>query len=123
MPASRNDLDTLHQLGQMLVAYFDGLHNGDTAKLRPLFHSDVVLKAPGLRRTLDQWLDAVANRPVPAREQQPYRFRIVSLEVLGDQAMAKVECPLFDRHYIDYLGFLNEDGQWRIVNKMYCDAV
>lgn len=118
----RTNQDTLQHLSQILVDYFDGLHCADTDKLRRLFHPDTVLKAPGLRRTLDQWLEDVASRPVPANENQPYRFRIISLEIAGDQAMAKVECPLFDRHYIDYLGFLHEGGHWRIVTKMYCDA-
>lgn len=26
-----------------------------------------------------------------------------------------------DKFYIDFIGLLKEDGQWLIVNKMYCD--
>lgn len=114
--------ETLHTITEILTCYFDGLHHGDTAKLRGLFHSDTVLKAPGTRRTLDEWLHAVDTRPVPAREGYAYRFRILSIEIVEDQAMAKVECPLFEHFYIDYLGLLKEDGQWRIVSKMYTDV-
>jgi len=105
----------------VLQHYCDGLQFGDAAKLRGIFHADAFLKAPGLRRSLEQWLEAVASRPVPAEEGQPYRFKLLSLEVIQDQAMAKLECPLFEHAYVDFLGLLKENGRWLIVNKMYTD--
>jgi len=101
--------------------YFDGLYHGEVSKLRAIFHPDAFLKAPDLRRSLDQWLDAVANRPVPAQQGRPYDFKLLSIEVIKDQAMVKLECPLFDHFYVDYLGLLKEGGRWLIVNKMYTD--
>lgn len=101
--------------------YFDGLHYGDVAKLRSIFHADVFLKAPGSRRSLEQWLSAVASRPVPSQQGRPYEFKLLSIEVIKDQAMVKLECPLFEHRYIDFLGLLKEDGRWKIVNKMYTD--
>ena len=101
--------------------YFDGLFHGEVSKLRTIFHPDATLKAPGLRRSLDQWLNAVATRPIPAQQGQPYSFKVLSIEVIKDQAMVKLECPLFDHFYVDYLGLLKEDEGWLIVNKMYTD--
>jgi len=101
--------------------YFDGLHHGDVPKLRAIFHPDVFLKAPGLRRSLEQWLDAVASRPVPNQQGRSYQFKLLSIEIVKDQAMVKLECPLFDHFYVDYLGLLKENGRWLIVNKMYTD--
>jgi len=101
--------------------YFDGLHHGDVKKLRAIFHPDAFLKAPGLRRSLEQWLDAVASRPVPFEHGQPYDFKLLSIEVIKDQAMVKLECPLFDHLYVDFLGLLKENGHWLFVNKMYTD--
>jgi 4-oxalocrotonate tautomerase len=105
----------------LVTLYFDGLHHADTEKLRAIFHPDTVLKAPGLRRGLNEWLDAVSTRPIPAEINSPYDYNIVSLEVHDDEAMVKVECPLFDYFYVDYLGLLRENNQWLIVNKMYTD--
>ena len=101
--------------------YCDGLYQGDISKLRSIFHSDVFLKAPGLRRSLEQWLDAVASRPVPSQQGRSYDFNLLSIEIIKDQAMVKLECPLFDHLYVDYLGLLKENGRWLIVNKMYTD--
>jgi len=102
--------------------YFDGLYYANVTKLRAIFHEDAFLKAPGLRRSLDEWLDAVGSRPVPSQQGRPYSFRLLSIEVIKDQAMVKLECPLFDYFYIDYLGLLKENGHWLIVNKMYVDV-
>lgn len=111
-----SDYDTILAL---LQDYFDGLYEGDTEKLRNIFHSDTWLKGTGYRRSRDEWLEAVANRPVPKAEGEPYGFEVMSLEIVGDQAMAKVNAPLPAAHFIDYLGLLKEDGAWQIVNKMF----
>lgn len=118
----KNHSETYKQLEQMLKDYFDGLHTGDTEKLRALFHDDVVLKTSGKRRPRNEWLQDVATRPVPEVASLPYRFKVLNIEIEQDLAMAKVECPLFDYFYIDYLLFLKEDGQWRIVSKVYTDV-
>jgi len=101
--------------------YFNGLHFGDTQTLKNIFHEDAFLKAPGLRRSLSDWLNAVASREVPATLGLPFNFKILSVEIIQDQAMVKVECPLFKHFYVDYLGLLKEQGHWLIVNKMYTD--
>jgi hypothetical protein len=101
--------------------YFDGLYFGDAGKLESIFHSDVWLKAPGTRRSLAIWLADVKNRATPAELNKPFDFKILALDVVKDQAMVKVHCPLFDFNYIDFLGLLKEDGNWQIVTKMYTD--
>lgn len=110
-----------YSITAILQNYFDGLHHGDVEKLAAQFHPDAWLKAPGARRSLKQWLTDVAGRPVPATLNKPFAFEILSIDVVQDQAMAKIKCPLFDFNYVDFLGLLKEQGQWRIVNKMYTD--
>ena len=103
----------------LLNEYFDGLFEGDVEKLRTIFHDDAWLKGNNYRKTLNEWLEAVASRPIPRDEGMEYNFKIQSLEIIGDQAMAKVDVPLLAAHFIDFLGLLKEDGQWKIVNKMF----
>lgn len=110
------------QVEQIVQGYFEGLYQGDVARLRSIFHPDAYLKAPNQRRSLNEWLDAVASRPVPQQLGSDFNFRILSIEVIRDQAMVKLECPLFEFFYIDFLGLLKENGQWLIVNKMYTDV-
>lgn len=103
----------------LLNTYFDGLFEGDVVKLRDIFHEDAWLKGNNYRKTRDEWLEAVATRPVPRDEGMEYAFNIQSLEIVGDQAMAKVDVPLLAAHFIDFLGLLREGGRWRIVTKMF----
>ena len=107
----------------LVSVYFEGLHHGDVSKLRAIFHPDAFLKAPGKRRSLDQWLADITNRPVPAQQGASYDFKILSIDLVQDQAMVKLSCPLFEFNYIDFLGLLKENGQWLIVNKMYTDLM
>ena len=105
----------------IVAQYCDGLYLGDDSKLRRIFHPDAFLKAPGLRRSLDEWLALVATRPKPSALGLAYDFEILSIDIVKDQAMVKLECPLFDHFYVDFLGLLKESGRWLIVNKMYTD--
>jgi len=114
----RDEFDSVMTLVQ---DYFNGLYEGDIEKLESIFHADAFLKAPGLRRSLQQWLEAVAGRAIPAQEGQAYDFKLLSIEIIKDQAMVKLECPLFEHAYVDFLGLLKENGRWLIVNKMYTD--
>lgn len=115
---SVSDLD---QVAELVHQYFEGLHQGDIEKLEQIFHPDAVLKAPGLRRTKAEWLKAVANREIPARMGHSFDYRILSLDLVGCQAMVKVYCPLLGHKYVDFLGLLKEAGNWLIVNKMFDD--
>ena len=103
----------------LLNSYFEGLYTADVETLQQIFHADAWLKGNNYRKSRDEWLDAVANRPVPSAEGMAYDFNIISLEIIGDQAMAKVDAPLLTAHFIDFLGLLKEDGNWKIVNKMF----
>ncbi|MFT4767427.1 MAG: hypothetical protein ACI8RN_000553 [Glaciecola sp.] len=113
-----NDFKSVNNIVQ---DYFDGLHYGDVAKLRAIFDADAYLKAPGSRRSLEQWLSDVSSRPVPSQQGRSFEFKLLSIEVIKDQAMVKLECPLFEHRYIDFLGLLKEEGHWKVVTKMYTD--
>lgn len=118
-PISIPDFD---QITDIITQYFDGLYLGDTQLLASIFHPDAWLKLPGKRRSLETWLEDVKQRQTPKALGQSYDFKILSLDIVKDQAMVKVECPLFDHEYIDFLGLLKEDNHWKIVNKMYTDV-
>lgn len=105
----------------ILTRYFKGLHHADIATLGSICSPQLVLQSPNLRRPLDEWLERVASRPVPAGLGHEEHYQILSLDVAGDQAMAKLYCPLLGHQYIDFIGLLKEQGEWQIVSKMYCE--
>ncbi|GAB3038166.1 nuclear transport factor 2 family protein [Bowmanella dokdonensis] len=111
----------LQAVEALLMKYFDGLHRADTQLLDSIFDQDARLCAPGIRRSKRQWLELVANRQVPEALGDAFAYRILAVELCGEQAMAKVSCPLLGEQFIDYLGLLKENGNWRIVAKQYAD--
>ena len=102
--------------------YTFGLYHADVTKLKSIFHPETILQTPNNRRSLQQWLADVASRPIPREQGSSKDFNILSVDIVKDQAMVKLECPLFEHRYIDFLSLLKENGQWLIVNKMYTDC-
>ncbi|NTS76286.1 nuclear transport factor 2 family protein [Catenovulum sp. SM1970] len=101
--------------------YCLGLYTANTELLRSLFDDNAHLQAPGVRRSLSQWLDLVASRDIPEQSNSADDFVIRQLAIFGQQAIVQLECPLFERRYLDHLTLLKEQGQWLIVNKTYAD--
>jgi 4-oxalocrotonate tautomerase len=107
-----------------LADYFDGIHEGDTAKLRGVFAPSANLYCPldgGLTEmSLAQYIDLVGGRPSPASQKQARTDRIVAIDFSGpDSAVAKVECSVPPKHFVDLLTFLRIGGEWRIVCKAF----
>ncbi len=121
MNASQIADKDIDRVTAVVQTYFAGLHHANIEDLSEIFHPDTVLKAPGLRRTLTEWLTLVSQREVPAQLGHADEYKILSIDIVGEQAMVKVLCPLLGRRYIDFLGLLKEKQKWLIVNKMYAD--
>lgn len=111
--------DDINQVCSLVQDYFDGLHHADTEKLERIFDDNAWLCAPGVRRSKQQWLEQVASRPIPASAGYAYEYQLLSIELSAEKAMVKVFCPLLGQHYIDFLGLLKEQQQWKIVSKIY----
>lgn len=116
------DDSDLIEIARLINEYFEGLYNADAKQLREVFHPTANLQSQGLRLTRDEWLHCVVNRAIPSKINESYSYQIINIDILGEQAMVKVECPLLGNFYIDFLSLLKEQAQWRIVNKMYSSA-
>lgn len=117
-----NTRSDFQQITKIIESYFDGLYNGDTQLLDNIFQHESWLITPRGRRDKKQWLKDVANRATPKELQQDYLFSILAIDIISDQAMVKVYCPIFEFKYIDFLGLIKSDNQWQIVSKMYTDV-
>ena len=107
------------QILAILRDYFDGLYEADIPKLRSIFHPDANLQSIDYRMTRDEWLELVADRPIPKKGGMAYEFKLLSLEIVGQQAMVKAEAPLLAGDYVDFIGLLKENGEWKVANKMF----
>lgn len=98
--------------------YLFGSRDGDVERLRAAFHPSAEIE--GIRDgALTSWTapDYVGGaRPGQRREFEP---RILSVDITGDAAQAKVECDYGTWKFVDYMQLLKVDGEWKIMNKVY----
>ncbi|VWB37786.1 hypothetical protein BLA6993_01671 [Burkholderia lata] len=106
-----------------LQVYLDAIYDGDVAALRSTFHPASLLFAEVrgeiVQKTLDAYLQGVGSRKSPASQNEPYGMSVLSVEVVGKMASAKVRVKMSGNNYYDFLSILNVGGRWLIVNKMY----
>lgn len=108
----------------VLQTYFDGLHEGDTAKLDAAFHPCAHLYSDknGVVQDLprEAWFEWVRSRPSPKAKGLPRDDRVLMLDQSGPEtAVAKVACQIPPRYFTDYLVFLRTTEGWKIVSKVF----
>jgi hypothetical protein len=123
MPNAANELDAISQTVQV---YFEGMHDGDTARLRSVFHPDACLfgyyQGVFSRMSLEEWMTEVEGMPKPSAEGEPFDMNVVATDVTGRCASVKVALLYAGLRFTDYLTLLKFDDAWKIVNKAYHHA-
>jgi hypothetical protein len=118
------ELTALARLEQTIQTYFDGLYEGDTAKLAAAFHAQACLYSEKdgalLAVTQDHWYAAVKARVNPAQAGLARGDRIVTIDFAGPKvAFVKVNCQIPPRYFTDYLTLLDLGEGWKIVSKTF----
>ncbi len=114
----------LHDIEQVLQTYFDGLYEGDTAKLATAFHLEAHLfsvtdgELDDLSRKA--WFDLVKSRPSAASRDLARHDWVVQIDRSGpNTAFAKVQCQIPPRYFTDYLTLVKLSDGWRIISKTF----
>jgi hypothetical protein len=106
--------------------YFKGIYEGDINTLGHIFNPGTLLfgdvKGQPYAKTLDQYLDGVANRQSPRDSHKPFKGTIISIDVVNSIAVAKVHVKMYEFNYDEFLSFHKIDSRWVIVNKMIADV-
>ena len=103
--------------------YFDGGRQADSVPLRRAFHPDarmLFVRDDSLAVVpIGEYIARVAgNRPKPGAVDSTER-RVVSIDIAGDAAIAKLEQRRPAMLVTDYMSLLKVDGRWVIVNKIF----
>ncbi len=111
------------EISAVIHRYFDGVHRGDLAALREVFHPSAILfgevRGQTSFRTLDSYLEVVAGRKSPATLGYPLRASLLSVDRQGAVASVRARFPLLGFDYLDLLSLAQVEGRWRIVAKLY----
>ena len=102
-------------------AYLRGHVTGDGEEWRKAFHPSAMVT--GVRDGKLVSVSApefIARAPgKPAADEAQRKRRVVSIDVSGDAALAKVELDYPKVFFVDYLSLLRIDGEWKIAQKTY----
>jgi len=112
------------QLRATIQTYFDCMYESSAAKARAAFHRNAKITGylpDGLHEmTVADFADFVASQQPSAQEKgEAARLEIVSLEVAGDTAVARVRDNYLGMTFMDTLSFLRTDGHWSIYTKLF----
>ena len=103
--------------------YFEGVRHADTAAAHRAFHPVAVMYSVRdgrlAERSVPDWLTAIAERGTKSPGPDAVQRRIVSVDVTGSAATAKLELVGPDAVITDYMSLLKVDGEWKIVNKTF----
>ncbi|WP_289659024.1 nuclear transport factor 2 family protein [Flavobacterium panacagri] len=106
----------------LLTNYFNGIYNGDVPLLQSVFHPQAIIgfdiKGDTHFKTINQYLEGVKNRKSPHELGEEFKMKILSLDIINNTAVAKVQVPIFEFDYYDLLSLIVVDGKWVISNKL-----
>ena len=104
-----------------LEHYLLGHATGDGAHFRQAFHPDARLFWVNgdtlAQRTSADYAAGASGRP--AADEAQRKRRIVSVDISGSAASAKIELDYPQVLLVDYMSLLKVDGRWVIVNKIF----
>jgi hypothetical protein len=108
----------------VLAAYFEGLYRSDTGILRRVFHPAALYACATdgtlLTLRMDEYFSIVDQRPSPGSRGDDRTDRIIAIEFVGPvTALARVQCSILPKHFIDLLTLVFLDGRWQVISKVF----
>ena len=104
--------------------YFDCMHESSAEKAHLAFNPKA--KITGYIRdklyemSVDDFANMVAARqPSPKSSGDAARLEVISLDIAGETAIARVRDDYIGNTYLDTLSFLKTNDQWQIYNKLF----
>jgi len=112
------------EIEAVVQTYFDAMYESSVEKVHEAFHP--AAKITGYSRgklqqmSVDDFAKFVSRQQPSAKEKdEPVRLEIVSLEIDGDIAVARVRDDYVGLTFLDILSLLRVEGRWSIYNKLF----
>lgn len=103
----------------VLNNYIEGKINSDTARLSSAFHEKADFRYRDLKSgKLIIWPTVDYVRSFTPGKKNNFKGKIISINIAGTAAQAKVDIIYPNTTYADYMNLLKIDGKWAIANKV-----
>lgn len=117
--AQKSDLELVKETVQN---YLDGGTYGDTAKMDKVFHPSATMKFVDIKTgefrdvPIAKYLEGgKAN----AGKKSDRTTRILTIDITGTAAQAKIELDYPTTKLTDYFNLLKINGEWKVVSKIF----
>ena len=112
------------QIRDTIQTYFDCMYESSADKTHAAFHPNAKITGyleDGLHEmTVNDFADFVASQQPSAKAKgEPARLDVVSLDIAGNTAVAKVRDDYLGMTFMDTLSLLKTEGGWSIYNKLF----
>jgi hypothetical protein len=112
------------QIRDTIQTYFDCMYESSADKTHAAFHPNAKITGyleDGLHQmSVDDFAGFVTSQQPSARDKgEPARLDVVSLEIAGETAVARVRDDYLGLTFMDTLSLLKTDEQWQIYNKLF----
>lgn len=107
-----------------IQTYFDCMYESSAAKTHAAFHPNAkitgVLNDALQEMSVGDFAGFVeSQQPSPKAKGEAARLDVVSLDIAGNTAVARVRDDYLGLTFLDTLSFLKTEDQWKIYNKLF----
>ena len=108
----------------IIQTYFDCMYESDAGKAYSAFHPNSKITGylqDGLHEmTVSDFATFVeSQQPSPKEKGEPARFDVLSIDIAGNTAVARVRDDYLGMTFLDTLSLLKEEGAWSIYTKLF----
>lgn len=112
------------QIRDTIKTYFDSMYESSSDKVLAAFHPNAKITGylpDGLHQmSVSDFAAFVAGQqPSPKTKGEPERLDVLSVEIAGNTAVARVRDDYLGMTFLDSLSLLKADGRWSIYNKLF----
>ena len=117
----RNDKEAIEQIVQV---YFDSMYESDLEKVKIAFHPNAMISGNFGGSFLEMDREdfgkfVISQQPTPEEKGDTPRLEILSIEIAGETAVARVRDDYLGQTFLDTLSMVKLGGIWSIYNKLY----
>lgn len=104
--------------------YFDGMFESSADKTHAAFHPNAKITGELAGKLQEMSVNDFAGlvesqQPSPKANGEVARLEIVSLDIAGNTAVARVRDDYLGSTFLDTLSFLKTQDEWHIYNKLF----
>ena len=112
------------QIDNLLQLYVDSMDESDPEKVKQAFHKNAkvvgYLHGDFMEMSTEDFANFVAaQQPSPKDKGEDVVFELLSCEIEGTTALAKVRDKYLGITFLDTLSFIKVDDRWQLYTKLF----